>query len=121
MATTFTSLHPLETTESVMRRIDRIDWMGWFEALTFEGPVELVPSRRTTVSWRLDRADYDPFDDVIELVLSDDLATFRLLIDGPSEILAVGTSSAIEHVTIIAEDGPLVVRSRRSGVRPTAG
>ena len=127
MATTMTSLYPAEASEPVMRRIPRVEWMEWFAELAIHGPIDLMPIERSNscadpgTPWRLERADYDAFDDVLELVLSDQTGSLRLLVDGPSEVLAAGTSAETHHVTIIAPDGPVIIRSVEAAARLRAG
>jgi hypothetical protein len=112
MATTLTPLYPLEAPEEVLHRIPRIEWLEWFEALEFRGPVDVLPAKQSAAgAWVLDRADFDPFDDVLELVLSHGRDTVRLLIDVPREVLAATEGSAVLHLTVLADSGPIVVRS----------
>ena len=109
-----------KTMEATMRRIPRSEWIEWLDGLHISGPVAIVSDDRAgpgNGGWIFRSADYDPFEDVLEIVLDDDQGRLRVLLESPSEILAVGTDANPEHVTIIAPDGPLVIT--RSLDRPT--
>jgi hypothetical protein len=104
-----------------MRRIPRTQWIEWLDGLHISGKVAVVSddhAEPTDGAWSFRSADYDPFDDVVEIVLDDDRGRLRVLVESPSEILAVGTDCNPDHVTIIAPDGPFVIT--RSLGRTTA-
>ena len=99
-------------TEDTMRRIPRCDWIEWLDALVLSTKVAIVSDedhRPTEGGWTFRSADYDPFDDVLEIVLDDERGRLRVLLESPSEILSVGPDCDPEHITILSADGPLVI------------
>lgn len=104
-----------------MRRIPRSEWIEWLDGLQITGKVAVVSDDHAEPrdgGWVFRSADYDPFDDVVEIVLDDDRGRLRVLVESPSEILAVGTDGNPDHITILAPDGPFVIT--RSLDRTTA-
>jgi hypothetical protein len=102
----------LTDTEAIMRRIPRSQWIEWLDELAIDGKVAVVSDdkcRPTHQGWVFLSAGYDPFDDLVEVMLQDERGPLRLLLESPSEILAVGTDADPEHITILAADGPLVI------------
>jgi hypothetical protein len=99
-------------TEATMRRIPRCDWIEWLDALAPSTKVAIVSDedhRPANGGWTFRSADYDPFDDVLEVVLDDERGHLRVLLESPSEILSVGPDCDPEHITILSADGPLVI------------
>lgn len=95
-----------------MRRIPRCDWIEWLDALSPRTKVAIVSDedhRLATGGWTFRSADYDPFDDVVEIVLDDDGGRLRVLVESPTEILAIGTDCNPDHITILARDGRLEI------------
>jgi hypothetical protein len=98
--------------EATMRRIPRDEWIEWLDGLVISGEVWVVSDdqpRSDTAGWTFRSADFDPFDDVVEIILDDDRGRVRILLESPSEILAVGNDTNPDHLTFIAPDGPLVI------------
>jgi hypothetical protein len=99
-------------TEATMRRIPRSEWIEWLDSLAITSKVAVVADedhRPANGGWTFRSADYDPFDDVVEIVLDDERGHLRVLLESPSEILAVGPDCDPEHITILSADGPLVI------------
>lgn len=113
MALPLTSHGPAWHGEDLMRRVPRSEWMEWLDSLSMAGPVQVLPLEigASESHHRFCGADYDPFDDVVEIGLADDVGPLRLLLDRPSEILISGPWEQPNHVTILAEDGPVVIRA----------
>jgi hypothetical protein len=112
-------------TEATMRRIPRSQWIEWLDSLAPSTKVAVVSDedhRPANGGWTFRSADYDPFDDVVEIVLDDERGRLRVLLESPSEILAVGPDGDPEHITILSADGPLVITRALSDVpaRPPA-
>ncbi len=108
--------------EATMRRIPRSEWIEWLDALTLSSKVAVVSDedhQPANGGWNLRSADYDPFDDVVEIVLDDERGRLRVLLESPSEILAVGPDGDPEHITILSADGPLVITRALSAAPST--
>ncbi|MGF1666723.1 MAG: hypothetical protein ACFCVC_10680 [Acidimicrobiia bacterium] len=104
-----------------MRRIPRSEWIEWLDSLALSSKVAVVSDedhRPANGGWTFRSADYDPFDDVVEIVLDDERGRLRVLLESPSEILAVGADSDPEHITILSADGPLVIARALSASSP---
>lgn len=104
-----------------MRRIPRHEWMEWLDGLDMSEAVVIVSHDGIggdDRDWRLCSADFDPFENVIEIVLADSERRVRMLVEAPTEILAAGPDRDPSHIKILASDGALVLK--RSWDSPVA-
>jgi hypothetical protein len=94
-----------------MRRVVRNDWMEALGALSCDvvavEPLALPLS--TPHNWRLHHAEFAPFDDLIEIELSDQGGTVRVLIDHPLEIWVDESGPRPGRLLITSEQGPFLL------------
>ena len=72
-----------------MRAVPPNQWVELTDLVRFDEPVRVEnghPSLRSAAPCRFETIDYDPFDDVLEIQISFEGGTIRLLIDDPREI-----------------------------------
>jgi hypothetical protein len=104
----------LQATEVTMRRVNRTDWMEWLDALAISGSVEIAGARECDGPMTFLAADFDPFDDTIEILLSESGARTRILLDSPREIWVDGSDDTPDRVLIGCVDQNFEMRRRSS-------
>jgi hypothetical protein len=94
-----------------MRQVVRNDWIEALGALSHDqvavDPLASPGSRPH--SWRLRHAEFAPFDDLIEIELSDEGGTMRVLIDHPLEMWVDETGPHPGRLLITSDEGPLLL------------
>jgi hypothetical protein len=89
--------------------------MEWLEDLEFADPVEISGDARLAVtSWHLRSADFDPFEDLIELVLDDGSGLLRVILEGPLEILVDGDERHPDAIQIRTSEGVFEMAEARA-------
>jgi hypothetical protein len=96
-----------------MNRVGRRDWIEWLDALKPSTAVDLPTARGADRRWRFKRADYDPFEDVVEIVLEDDVGSLRVLLDAPHAIEYAGPARSPDRIVITTDEGPFELSSVR--------
>jgi hypothetical protein len=96
-----------------MRRVDRTEWMEWLDALAIPGAVEILGARSGAHDpLTFLGADFDPFDDTIEIVLGEGSARLRILLDAPREIWVDGGDDAPQRIVFGCTHETFEVRRR---------
>ncbi len=98
-----------------MQPVPRHDWIEFLDALDIDGDVrvshnELKPP--TGEGWKLRSADFDPFDQLIEIVLGNHQVSVRVLLEDPRSIAFDGTERAPRCVRIRTADGAFEMTAR---------
>lgn len=98
-----------------MQLVKRSDWIEWLDSLNLGALVVVDPiSPASQVSvFRFVLADYDPFDDIIEVRLGSEHALHRVLIADPMTIRVDGVGEATEWVSIDGRSERLVMARYR--------
>ena len=97
-----------------MSDVPRKAWIEWLDELAVDGPtrVEAHPGG-DSAEGILTRIDYDPFDDVLEVVVSTSGSLKRFLLDAPTTISA-DRHRAPRSITVRSRHGSIAVCSPRS-------
>lgn len=104
-----------------MQLVKRSDWIEWLDALDLGALVAVEPPSPVSLAsvFRFVLADYDPFDDIIEVRLSSEHALRRVLISDPMAIRVDGVDDAIEWVSIEGRCEQLVMARYRPSLEFT--
>jgi hypothetical protein len=98
-----------------MRAVPRREWMEFLDGLDVGGEVNLVSSHLdhpTGVRWMIQKADFEPFERVIEIVLDNHEARVRLLIDNPRTVRFEGDEQSPSRLLIGSDAGVVEVTTR---------
>lgn len=111
------TLTPRQTGDP-MRRLNRSEWVERLQGLSMGAVVEVHhPALTATSGWRLSSAEFAPFEDVIEVVLTGDGGLVRVLIDQPLEIWADDADGGVGSLEIRSKDASVVVARPSGSVR----
>lgn len=93
-----------------MRRLSRSEWIERLQGLSPGASVEVRhPALSGDATWRLRSAEFAPFEDVVEVVLSGEGGVVRVLIDQPLEIWADDGDGGVRSLEIRSNDASVVV------------